>query len=758
MHKTFRRFLAVALAAAVMTTSGAATVLAEETQTTDVQVEETVDSEEPQLMADEASADEAQAEEGTLSEEAGEEEVSEETETDVLSNAEESAEPESQEVQAPVNEVVEEELTEEVSDLIVTEEETELETALDASLAVSEADPTVELDTEAVEEYEEYLEAMNASLSSFEEGNVTYTFTSSTGLLKITGSGAADTTKLRGSSEIKTVKFGSGITAVGKQLFEGCDAIESVTLSGTVKEIGALAFSGCTSLTTINDHKVTTFGAGAFLNCTSLTTMTLSDSLTTFPASFLDGCESLTSITMPSALTTIGAMAFEGCSGLKKISLPSTVTTIGSGAFALCAGLTSFAIPSKVTKICDRTFEGCTGLTALKIPYNVVTIANRAFMNCSNLKKVYLAASVTTISSTYNDGHGDIYSPKWSPFYGVNSACKIYCKTTPSCASKASCKYWNYYSDSDQLTVVASSNVRRSGDNVYATAAKTASAAFSSGADEAVLCSGSGYLTSILASGYAGVRNCPIILTDPNTLSSETKTLLASTWSKKVKKITIIGSGISDAVQNALKTQCGVEEITVISATNRYKVAVNVCKQGNFDTSGGCFVVSGSNYMDGLSASAWAYSLKMPIIYCSENGLTDAAWNQVSKFSKVYVVGDESSVNDSRFASISGKIKRITAQKSYNNSIALAKVFNTVAKTNNVIFVSGDHMTDALTASCLSGQKNSAPVIFVNSINVTTVQKYITSKYAKTYTSKRWFLGTKTYLSSATAKAIASAF
>lgn len=85
----------------------------------------------------------------------------------------------------------------------------------------------------------------------------------------------------------------------------------------------------------------------------------LLDGVTTIGRSAFKNCVGLTSVTIPSTVFSIGVGAFSDCSGLKSISIPNSITVIEGGAFQNCTGLTSIIIPSSVTLINYSAFKGC---------------------------------------------------------------------------------------------------------------------------------------------------------------------------------------------------------------------------------------------------------------------------------------------------------------------------------------------------------------------------------------------------------------
>ena len=141
--------------------------------------------------------------------------------------------------------------------------------------------------------------AVKAKVYSGECGdNLTWTLDTSTGLLKIEGSGrmrnyfsSSSIPWYNYSSYIKNINILNGVTSIGYNAFYDCSGLTSVTIGNGVTSIGNNAFRDCSSLTSITiPNSVTSIGDYAFY-----------------------GCSGLTSITIPNGVTSIGERAFDGC-------------------------------------------------------------------------------------------------------------------------------------------------------------------------------------------------------------------------------------------------------------------------------------------------------------------------------------------------------------------------------------------------------------------------------------------------------------
>jgi len=151
--------------------------------------------------------------------------------------------------------------------------------------------------------------------------------------------------------------------------------------------------------TVIIENGVTTIGSKAFADCSGMISITIPDSVTSIGSSAFSYCNSLTNITIPEGVTCIDSYTFADCSSLVGITIPESVTSIGERAFALCSGLTNITIPKGVTSIGDFAFDGCNRLEIVTVnpDSKLTSIGLFAFCGCSNLTSITIPVSVTSI-------------------------------------------------------------------------------------------------------------------------------------------------------------------------------------------------------------------------------------------------------------------------------------------------------------------------------------------------------------------------
>ncbi len=288
-------------------------------------------------------------------------------------------------------------------------------------------------------------EAKAASYSGSCGDNVYWSLDTSTGVLKITGTGSmkdysysADVPWSSYRSNIKTVNIGSSVTSISYAAFYYCMSLTSVTIGNSVTSIVDYSFYDCTSLTSITiPDSVTSIGKYAFSGCTALKDVyysgdisswlnisfssTSSNPLCNGAKLYFDG-ELVTDIVIPDGTESIKNSAFCGCTSLASVTIPNSVTSIGNTAFDGCTNLASVIIPDSVTSIGNYAFYNCKALAELTMPISAkIYNSSYTFYNCANIDKVTFTKG-TGVSSSYDattSGSGTYY--QYTPWYVGNS-------------------------------------------------------------------------------------------------------------------------------------------------------------------------------------------------------------------------------------------------------------------------------------------------------------------------------------------------
>lgn len=191
------------------------------------------------------------------------------------------------------------------------------------------------------------------------------------------------------ASNLKSVKFGSGLKTIGEHAFYENRSLETVEFTGNnLTSIGYSAFSYCVTLANLNltgnnvvidDH--------AFAGNSTLKEVVLSGVKTIGYYAFC-GDYALKSVDLGEGLISIDRYAFQSCRNLETVTLPESLTTISNNAFSDCSKLTSIDIPNKVTKLNDNTFSNCSSLKNVSIGSGCNSISTTAFINAYAIDKI----------------------------------------------------------------------------------------------------------------------------------------------------------------------------------------------------------------------------------------------------------------------------------------------------------------------------------------------------------------------------------
>lgn len=261
-----------------------------------------------------------------------------------------------------------------------------------------------------------------------------------------------------------------------------------------------------------------------------------------------------------------------------------------------------------------------------------------------------------------------------------------------------------------------------SGNNRFKTAVKVAEKAFPEGASKVIIAYAKDFPDALAATALAGALDCPILISNRDTLNEDIANLLDKWGNPEV----ILVGGLWKCKDEINKhAHISME----LSDNNRYGTAEAIVsyglEEGLFDTNE-VIVATGIASADALSMSSWAYKYKMPILLADKDGgFTEDTSSLISQFDKVYVAGADSRVKTTALQELGyseeiGNMKRLWGHNRYETSSAIAEYFiqeydDVTADVDGTCFAVGndENFPDSLVGGVLAG-KSGAPMILVS--------------------------------------------
>lgn len=195
----------------------------------------------------------------------------------------------------------------------------------------------------------------------------------------------------REASALRTVDAsGAPLTAIGDGAFTDCAALSSFRYptAATLKAIGARAFLRCASIGAVSvPTSVTEIGEAAFAE-SGVTAMTVGGGVTAIPPSFARGCASLTALTLRAGVEQIGEAAFADCTRLADVTLCDGLEAIGAYAFRADRRLLTVTLPDTLASIGAYAFGDCARLVSLSIGRDLASVGAYAFRGCDRLIEI----------------------------------------------------------------------------------------------------------------------------------------------------------------------------------------------------------------------------------------------------------------------------------------------------------------------------------------------------------------------------------
>ncbi len=226
--------------------------------------------------------------------------------------------------------------------------------------------------------------------------NLTWTFDTETGVLRISGTGAMTNWDFQKDLEapwdnytVTSVIIEDGVTTIGDEAFFHNSSITSVIMADSVTTIGKSAFDYCHNLTDLSiGNGVTTINDEAFISCSDLT-----------------------EITIPKNVTYIGKRAFADCYSLEKIAVDAEnqyFTADSDGVlysrdmtrllqYPIASTKPSYTIPEGVRSIDNEAFAFCDNITNVTLPDSLKAIGEYVFVDCYTMSSITIPAGIETI-------------------------------------------------------------------------------------------------------------------------------------------------------------------------------------------------------------------------------------------------------------------------------------------------------------------------------------------------------------------------
>lgn len=268
----------------------------------------------------------------------------------------------------------------------------------------------------------------------------------------------------------------------------------------------------------------------------------------------------------------------------------------------------------------------------------------------------------------------------------------------------------------------------------YDTMQKIAGAGWSS-SKTVVLASGGNFPDALAASALAGTSGCPVLLTDPSSLSSQARSEIKRLGATKVY---IVGgsAAVSTTVESQVKQLgCTTERL---SGATRQDTALKIAdKVHSSSQSSTCIIASGSGFADALSISPYAYANKAPI-YLTEGNATVSSktLNAIKKtgYKRVVIVGGTSVVSPVTEGALKSigitNVKRLGGAHRYETSKLIASWAKGEGMSVSCVGVAcGANFPDALSGAALCGKNNSV-LVLADASNTSNVSDFISSNKA----------------------------
>ena len=254
------------------------------------------------------------------------------------------------------------------------------------------------------------------------------------------------------------------------------------------------------------------------------------------------------------------------------------------------------------------------------------------------------------------------------------------------------------------------------------------------GSDTVIVATMDSYYDALTAASLAGIKNCPILLTDPETLSPETASLIGRLGASKAY---IVGgpSAVSSSVEQQVSDLSGVNEVERLWGDYARDTAMAIYREGTREGAWGdtAIVCTVNSYLDGLAASPYSFAKGAPIFLVnSDLVLENDALSAISSggFKKVIVMGGTSAVSSAIGTQLYGvvnNISRMAGDDAYETARLFAnRCLEDGMQMNGAAVTTAQSYYDALCAGPLCGRAN-APILYADEEYIESAETFFTT-------------------------------
>jgi len=249
---------------------------------------------------------------------------------------------------------------------------------------------------------------------------------------------------------------------------------------------------------------------------------------------------------------------------------------------------------------------------------------------------------------------------------------------------------------------------RLCGQNRYQTAIAISKEGWKQ-SDYAIIAYGENYPDAIAAAPLAMKYDAPILLTEKDNLTEDTKQELIRLGTQNVFVVGGTGVITPDVESQLISLNINV---TRLAGNDRYETAVKIAEMlGNPNE---VMIATGDDFPDALSVAPAAAKMGIPILLIQPNRIPESVNQYINSksISKAYIVGDETIVSSSTEKQLPFLCESIYGIDRYETNHAAITKFQNILNSSMFYVATGEDYADALTGSVLAA-KNDAPLLYI---------------------------------------------